>query len=81
MGTKKSVGNKRSCCRCNTKSKVKAYTIADNMEEPRYYCDKCSKKVQEEILIKLFSSILFEDSQLPLAKVRGLLDKNDKKHD
>ena len=35
------------------KPKAKPYIIADNLEEPRYLCDKCKEELDWEVLQKL----------------------------
>jgi DnaJ-class molecular chaperone len=45
---------KKKCKKCgSTGKKVKLYVIADDIENPQPYCDKCWEKFKIEVIIKL----------------------------
>ena len=47
---------KPKCIICGTTKKVKPYIIADDLENPRYYCPKCWKEFRLKVI-----NILFRD--------------------
>jgi len=42
------------CVNCGTTKKIKPYIIADDLENPRYYCSKCWKEFRFKIANILF---------------------------
>jgi hypothetical protein len=42
------------CVNCGTTKKVKPYIIADDLENPRYYCPKCWKEFRFKVINILF---------------------------
>jgi transposase-like protein len=41
------------CKVCGTTEGVKGYIIADNLEEPRPYCDKCWENFQLKLMLRI----------------------------
>jgi len=41
------------CCKCKAEENVKLYVIADDLENPVPYCDKCWKDFELRLLIEL----------------------------
>lgn len=52
---------KRKCDYCKSKTRqVKAYIIADNLEEPRFLCKECKKKLDMAVMM----NYLFENDKM-----------------
>jgi transposase-like protein len=44
---------KSKCVKCSKVKIGKYYIIADDLEKPRFYCTKCHKELQLEILLAM----------------------------